>query len=171
MRRGREVVAGVIASKRANRHCEERLVRRSSTSEGGKRRSNPAFLWLHGLLRGVCHRARVRATRWLAMTLSGCLKFESVRIYRPHLSSPAKAGDSVFQGAGDGIEKPRRTGYSAGACHWARRRRDPVAQYDRLCLKRRGAPPQFNVRLLSGLSSENVGTSISNRSPLSLTIW
>src|SRR5258708_37168973 len=29
---------------------------------------------------------------------------------------------------------------------------------------------QFNTRLLSGLSSENVGTSISNRSPLSLSI-
>jgi hypothetical protein len=31
--------------------------------------------------------------------------------------------------------------------------------------------PQFNTRLLSGLSSENAGTSISNFSPLSLTIW
>jgi hypothetical protein len=30
---------------------------------------------------------------------------------------------------------------------------------------------QLNTRLLSGLSSEKVGTSISNRSPLSLTIW
>jgi hypothetical protein len=33
-----------------------------------------------GLLRGACHRARVRATRWLAMTISffrGCLKSES----------------------------------------------------------------------------------------------
>jgi hypothetical protein len=30
---------------------------------------------------------------------------------------------------------------------------------------------QFNTRLWSGLSSEKVGTSISNRSPLSLTIW
>src|SRR5438477_11664764 len=30
----------------------------------------------------------------------------------------------------DGIEKPRRTGYPAGACHRARRRRDPVAGYD-----------------------------------------
>ena len=30
---------------------------------------------------------------------------------------------------------------------------------------------QFNTRFQSGLSSENVGTSISNRSPLSLTIW
>jgi hypothetical protein len=29
---------------------------------------------------------------------------------------------------------------------------------------------QFNTRLLSGLSSEKVGTSISNSSPLSLTI-
>src|SRR5438876_101334 len=24
--------------------------------------------WQHGLLRGACHRARIRATRWLAMT-------------------------------------------------------------------------------------------------------
>ena len=40
------------------RHCEER-----------KRRSNPTFVLLrHGLLRGACHRARIRATRWLAMT-------------------------------------------------------------------------------------------------------
>src|SRR5258708_23892504 len=32
-------------------------------------RSNPFLLGArHGLLRGACHRARVRATRWLAMT-------------------------------------------------------------------------------------------------------
>ena len=30
---------------------------------------------------------------------------------------------------------------------------------------------QFNTRFPSGLSSENVGTSISKRSPVSLTIW
>lgn len=30
---------------------------------------------------------------------------------------------------------------------------------------------QFKTRLLSGLSSENAGTSTSNCSPLSLTIW
>src|SRR5437016_9806689 len=30
----------------------------------------------------------------------------------------------------DKIEKPRRTGYPAGACHRARRKRDPVAGYD-----------------------------------------
>jgi hypothetical protein len=30
---------------------------------------------------------------------------------------------------------------------------------------------QFSTRLPSGLSSEKVGTSISKRSPLSLTIW
>jgi hypothetical protein len=29
-----------------------------------------------------------------------------------------------------GFEKLRRTGYSAGACHRARRRRDPVAEHD-----------------------------------------
>jgi hypothetical protein len=35
---------------------------------GAKRRSNPVLLRSDGLLRGACHRARVRATRWLAMT-------------------------------------------------------------------------------------------------------
>ncbi len=35
----------------------------------------------------------------------------------------------------------------------------------------RSVPAQFNTRLLSGLSSEKVGTSISNRSPLAVTIW
>jgi hypothetical protein len=39
------------------RHCEER-----------NRRSNPFFTRRDGLLRGACHRARIRATRWLAMT-------------------------------------------------------------------------------------------------------
>src|SRR5438105_9165240 len=35
-------------------------------------RSNPSFRTRggNGLLRGACHRARVRATRWLAMTTS-----------------------------------------------------------------------------------------------------
>jgi hypothetical protein len=45
-------------------------------------------------------------------------------------SSPAKAGDPVSQSVNNGIERLRRTGYSAGACHRARRRRDPVAEYD-----------------------------------------
>src|ERR1700676_2275285 len=50
---------------------------------GAKRRSNPAFhLRRYGLLHGACHRARIRATRWLAMTYGkrwrpGCLKIES----------------------------------------------------------------------------------------------
>src|SRR6202042_3387645 len=39
------------------RHCEELL-----------RRSNPAFLCNSGLLRGACHRAGIRPSRWLAMT-------------------------------------------------------------------------------------------------------
>ncbi len=55
------------------RHCEQR-----------KRRSNPSPICSasYGLLRGACHRARIRATRWLAMTSQhplrlGCLKMES----------------------------------------------------------------------------------------------
>ena len=48
--------------------AKRRRVRRSSMSEGG---SNPSLrLSRHGLLRGACHRARIRATRWLAMTTS-----------------------------------------------------------------------------------------------------
>jgi hypothetical protein len=46
-----------------------------------------------------------------------CLMDKSTPHSQP--SSPAKAGDPVFRGVGDGIEKLRRTGYSAGACHRA----------------------------------------------------
>jgi hypothetical protein len=45
------------------------FVRRSSTSEGGSDEAIHTFflvaLWN---IRGACHRARLRATRWLAMT-------------------------------------------------------------------------------------------------------
>jgi hypothetical protein len=46
----------VYASKWEIRHCEER--------------SDEAIhsFVANGLLRGACHRARIRATRWLAMT-------------------------------------------------------------------------------------------------------
>ncbi len=54
-----------------NRHCE--FVRRSSTSEGGSDEAiHSFFAQRDGLLRGACHRARIRATRWLAMTVSRC---------------------------------------------------------------------------------------------------
>src|SRR5947209_3144860 len=68
---------------RTRRHCEERLVRRSSTSEGGSDEAiHSSISRQHGLLHGACHRARIRATRWLAMTVSnplclGGLKIES----------------------------------------------------------------------------------------------
>jgi hypothetical protein len=64
-----------------------------------------------GLLRGACHRARIRATRWLAMTAA---------THSP-LSSHAKAGDPVFRSVNGGIEKPQRTGYSAFAEYDGRR--------------------------------------------------
>jgi hypothetical protein len=49
------------------RECE--VVSKPSL-RGGKRRSNPSlrFTRRNGLRRGACHRARIRATRWLAMT-------------------------------------------------------------------------------------------------------
>jgi hypothetical protein len=37
-------------------------------SEATKQSTLPSLL--HGLLRGPCHRARIRATRWLAMTVA-----------------------------------------------------------------------------------------------------
>src|SRR6266852_7918270 len=40
---------------------------------------------------------------------------------------------------------PRRTGYSAGACHRARRRRDPLAEYDPSLWS--CAVPSFNARV------------------------
>jgi hypothetical protein len=47
----------VSMAKVLDRHCEER-----------KRRSNPVFTFDSGLLRGACHPAGIRPTRWLAMT-------------------------------------------------------------------------------------------------------
>jgi hypothetical protein len=43
------------------RHCEER----------SDEAIHSFFMWRNGLLRGACHRARIRATRWLAMTMLG----------------------------------------------------------------------------------------------------
>src|SRR5712664_2968411 len=83
---------------------------------------------------GIRHSPRpLRGERFI--NASGALRGEVVNVRlmntnapRSQPSSPAKAGDPVFRGVSDGIEKLRRTGYPAGACHRARRRRDPVAE-------------------------------------------
>jgi len=51
---------GVLFWKLGQRHCEERSEEAIHSSICGAN---------YGLLRGACHRARVRATRWLAMTV------------------------------------------------------------------------------------------------------
>jgi hypothetical protein len=72
------------------------------------------------------------------LKVAGCLKMESsanrwVRTRRtPGRHRPRKRAIQYSRDGDDGIEKPRRTGYPAGACHRARRRRDPVARYDDL---------------------------------------
>src|SRR6266480_4222633 len=48
------------------RHCEER----------SDEAIHSFFLWRDGLLRGACHRAHIRATRWLAMTIKSLLPGE-----------------------------------------------------------------------------------------------
>src|ERR1700733_8005777 len=73
---------------------------------GAKRRSNLLLLSCRGM---DCFAS-------LAMTI--------------HSPPPAEAADPVFRGVSDGSDIPRHTGYSAGACHRARRRRDPVAEDD-----------------------------------------
>jgi hypothetical protein len=86
------------------RENAEMYVKIGSASLRAKR-SNPS-----------CSKGRMDCVASLAMTI--------------HSSPPAAAGDPVTRDVSDGIDKPRRSGYSAGACHRARRRRDPVAEYD-----------------------------------------
>ena len=68
----------------------------------------------------------------------------------------------MMESKGCGVLDTRRSLSSGGR---------PVGGYDASGEAAQCTKLQFNTRLLSGLSSENVGTSISNRSPLSLTIW
>jgi hypothetical protein len=55
----------------------------------------------------------------------------------------------------DGIEKPRHTGSPAGACHRARRRRDPVAGMTAHC----GAAPYASLRSSSSATGFSPGRS------------
>src|SRR5258705_8926090 len=75
---------------------------------GAKRRSNPLFaLFRNGLLRGACHRARIRATHWLGMTVGSAyfagLGSIGVVPRRPRISSstlaPARSCASPRGGA------------------------------------------------------------------------
>jgi hypothetical protein len=94
-----------------------------------------------------------------------------MRMSAPHSqpSSPAKAGDPVFRVANDGIEKPRRTGYPAGACHRARRRRDPVAEYDGVREERRDETvqtpsfPDAQLRIVDGALAPDLRCAIAHR--------
>jgi hypothetical protein len=60
MRRG---IAGLYLNLE-RRHCEERSDEAIQSFMRGAK---------YGLLRGACHRARIRATRWLAMAVSKSL--------------------------------------------------------------------------------------------------
>src|SRR5258705_13772801 len=53
------------------------------------KQSTLSFLPLYGLLRGACHRARIRATRWLAMTRKvSCARTEAqARVNPPCISA------------------------------------------------------------------------------------
>src|SRR5438034_11798130 len=75
-----------------------------------------------------CARLYLRRQIWIASLLA-----MTVSRRAPHSPAVIARLDRATQysrDACDGIEEPRRTGYPAGACHRARRRRDPVAGYD-----------------------------------------
>ncbi len=91
--------------------CEEQFDRRSSTSEdGGDEAIHSFFTRRDGLLRGACHRARIRATRWLAMTASAESAWQMPQIARPsrrdRLQFPANSqltcGHRIYQHAQKG---------------------------------------------------------------------
>src|SRR6266403_5568512 len=76
---------------------------------------------------------RMDAAQGLAAILRDARKGRAPQDEVGDIFRASKAGDPVFRGVSDGTEELRRTGYSAGACHRARRRRDPVAEYDDPC--------------------------------------
>src|SRR6266446_2353685 len=57
--------SGVSRRENADAHVQISVIARSKATKQSTLTSRQ-----HGLLRGACHRARIRATRWLAMTLS-----------------------------------------------------------------------------------------------------
>src|SRR3979490_332880 len=73
----------------------------SPSLRGAQRRSNPA-LRRHGLLRGACHRARIRATRWLAMTA------EAVACRLPLPLAAHEIEIAAFVGLQDGLVEQMR---------------------------------------------------------------
>jgi len=66
-------------------------------------------------------------TRWRGMTTEGLCACARNTLSCHH---PRKRVIQYSRDVSDGIERPRRTGYLAGACHRARQRRDPMAGYD-----------------------------------------
>jgi hypothetical protein len=119
-----------------SRHCEERSDEAIHSS----------FARRDELFRGACHRARVRATRWLAMTVFRLLKCESADVRSvPNCwsSSPAKAGDPVRRGVSDRTARLRHTGYSA------------FAEYDGWRLRVRHAGCRTGARLVGALPLPN----------------
>jgi len=119
---------------------------------GAERRSNPFFLSLRGNMdcfaEPVIGRAHSR---------DPLARNDGFRTNAPHSqpSSPAKAGDPVFRDVSDGAGRPRRTGYPAGACHRARRRRDPVAGMTALRGATHPPPPHQRRSVNLGLIPAN----------------
>jgi hypothetical protein len=62
--RGREAVSGIDVIARSDLSAVAQRAKAEATKQ-----STLSFLLLYGLLRGACHLARIRATRWLAMTV------------------------------------------------------------------------------------------------------
>src|ERR1700738_1818358 len=80
-----DVIARSNLSAVAQRATASAEARRAKAEGGSDEAIQFSISQYNGLLRGACHRARIRATRWLAMTAPRlnclcCLKFESETI-------------------------------------------------------------------------------------------
>src|SRR5882672_7985852 len=84
------------------RHCEEQ----------SDEAIHSFFLWRDGLLRGACHRARVRATRRLATTVKRCLssllpgEYRLFQFRHAGIASRHHFAELIDQGGGRRVDEP-----------------------------------------------------------------
>ena len=153
------------SSRRCGPHCP--APEHQPSLRGAQRRSNPASNQAHdGLLRGACHRARIRATRWLAMTRR---KFDSNVKQQIHVHILA-AGDArglrivslKLEGAGN-----------AGCALHPRSRVQKAERKSHTSIQGSGGNPTFPAQWLYGLFRALPGVSgfLASVASRKLALW
>jgi len=115
--RGHSVLDTPLSRSMTTRSGAARQLTSTPSLRGASRRSNPYFLAFFprrdGLLRGACHRARIRATRWLAMTAlsSRTNAYHILRRHRPRRRAIQYSETSVMDSQSCGVLDTRLRGY------------------------------------------------------------